>query len=830
MLKIRLCGYWIGLSLFLLAVYAGSTRDVPGQYIRRDRPQEDQEEPAIRRRPVRPDPDQVPEVAPPDPISRRPPEARTAQPATRPRVEAEPADEEEDEPQDARVEVDADRMEYDADRRVMVAIGNVVVRQLNDVLYADYLEVHPDTQEVLARGNIYFERGGTVWEGEELAYNFQTGEGDFGDFKLFTDPHYIRAAESKQMTPDMMELRRVSWTTCAEDEWQEFVMTSPRATIEDRSILRARHVVARLYGVPIFYTPYLKKDFRNPSNFDIVPGYSSRMGAFLLTGYNWYPTDHLKATTQLDYRTKRGVAVGQRVRWRLPGNQAQGRVQAYYADDQNPIQGDSQTRLREGLVENDRYWLGLRHNQTLGLRNSLMTDINYLSDPFILEDYFDDDFRRNVQPENRVTLTHRGDGFTAALLLNRRLNDFFGNVNRLPEGSLDINTREIGSTGFYYESEHSAVSLERVFPEQSEEEEYDSIRVDSLNTVLYPMRHFGFLSVIPSVSYRGTWYSETPGAATTTTNLVARLDEEGEMMRDEDGVVLFDEEEETTVEEGSAEFRNLMEYRIETSFKAFKVLNEYPNYMGEGLRHVAEPYVRYRLVPEPNIEPNELYQFDSIDRLGERHDIQLGMRNKLQTRRRGGRTVDIRTEQYGRIDALEEEEEEEEVEPRIRIHDFIDLDTYTIYRVDPGPDENDFDDFFFDLRLRLATWMTIDTKGSYDWYDSELSRVNTRATLRAPDRSSLSLEHRYDRDRRQTLQTRVHLFPRDRWSYEASWRYDIEEGDLDEQRYIVQRRFDCTMLGVGVRGRLDSEDEMEWRAWAQITLLAFPQMELQLGR
>lgn len=809
------------------------------QYIRRDRGERtDRSERAV---PVITDPVPVreaprePSPTPPETTAprQREPTPRPA-PAQRP-APAEPAEEVETvpEPPEDRIDISADRLEFDADRQLMIGVGNVVVTQFGDELRADYIEVHTETREAKARGDVFFQRGDRIWEGEELAYNFRTREGDFGDFLLFTDPFYISARESQQVGRDVIHLRSARLTTCSGDQRQEFTLRARQATITDGSVLRARHVVAHLYGVPIFYTPYLKKDFERDSNVEIMPGYSSRMGPFVLTAYNWYPTPDVKASTQLDYRTKRGVGVGQRVRWRLPENNAQGRFQAYYINDDRPIRSESQRRTREGLVDSDRYWIGLRHGQAVGDRNYFMSDVNYVSDPFMLEDFFDREFRRGVQPENRVALIRRDNRYTAGLLFNFRLNDFFENVNRLPELSLDINRFELGTSGFYYESEHRGSYLERVFPEQGDREDYDSVRVDTLHQVLYPMRHFGFLSVVPSVAYRGTWYSSTPDPIVFI-DVEPLFDEDGDPLVDEDGVVLFEETERVEISDGGAVFRSLFEFGIDTSFKAFRVINERPNYLGSGLRHIAEPYARYTLVPEPSEVPGDLYQFDRIDSLDERHEIRFGIRNKLQTRRTGGRpTQDARRilDDFDlSIDVEDEEEAMQQAGRRTRIHDFIDINMFTIFRIDPDEDENDFDDFFFDARLRLADWIHVDFDGAYDWYENEMRLFNTQLHLYARDRSRFSVEYRYNRDRRQTVQPEVVLFPRARWSYRAYWRYDIEESDLEEQSYMIQRRFDCTKLALGVRGRADGEDDTEWRAWAQVTLLAFPDSELRIGR
>lgn len=692
-------------------------------------------------------------------------------------------------PQPAQpVEISADRLEYDADRKLMIGVGNVVVTQGADTLTCDYLELHSETQQAVARGNIVFDRMGRTWTGQDITYNFKTRTGDFGEFLIYNDPFYVRAAESKRTAPNEYDLKNLSFTTC-EGPRPEFIVRARRATLSDGHIMRARHVTTYLYGVPIMYVPYWKKDFSKHTNIDVVPGASSRMGAFLLTTYSYNINPNLKHLSHLDVRSKRGVGVGQTLRWNEPAQNAQGQLRGYYTHDTKPIRDDSEKAAREGLVENDRYYIGLAHRQSLSGRLSMHSEVNYVSDPYMLEDFYDDEFRRNVQPENRASLTYRGDFFTASLLLNMRLNDFYDNVNRIPELSLDVSRVQVPNTPFYYDSRNSATYLERVYPKDNagQNEDYDTFRVDSSHMFYYPTRHFGFLNVIPRAGYRGTWYSQTRETETVNT-LVEVKDEEGNFLGYTNQVT-------QRVFDGDADLRSLYQMGVETSFKAFNVLNDYPNYLGIGLRHVVEPYADYTLVPEPNVLPSDLYQFDYIDELDRRNDVKVGVRNKWQTKRGQG------------------------------IHDFVDLNTYTIWRVDPDSDENDFSDLYFDARVRPADWVRIDFDGSLDWYESEVAQFNTQVSFIAADKSTLGFEYRYTRDERNLFQSEVSIFPEDPWSFGAYWRYDLDESDLEEHSYLVQRRFSCTRLGVGVRER----DE-EWRVWAQVSLLALPGTEVRMGR
>ncbi len=683
------------------------------------------------------------------------------------------------------IDVQADRIEYDADRRLLIGIGNVVVTQNQASLEADYIEVETETQDAYARGNVIYRDPGRVWEGDELRYNLETGQGDFGEFDLFSDPFYITAEDSERVSTNRLVLENAGLSTCEGDN-PDFVIRARDAVLLDGHKLRAKNVLLVVAGIPVFYLPMLNKDLEKDSNLDLVPGYSDSMGAFLLSAYNYPVTDELRAATRLDYRTKRGVGVGQDFTWEKPGDYFGG-FRAYYADDQEPIDDNDQTEEELGILDNDRYRLRLSHNQTFTPRDYLIVEMNYLSDPDILEDFFDEEFRNNAQPENRVTFTHRDDFFTAGLELTRVLNDeFYGGLNRLPELSLDFYRQPVGG-GFYYEGQNRFSVLERAFPsELSEDDDYDAIRFDSRHLVLYPTRTFGFLNLIPRAGYRMTYYSDTRDQQTVT-NVVT--------VTDTNGVSSLSTNIETATLELGSDIRNVYELGLESSFKAFKVLHDRPIPFGKGLRHVAEPFANWTFRPEPNLTRDDLPQFDSVDRIAEQNTVRLGLRNKLQTKVGG------------------------------RPHDLIDLVVYSDYDLDADADEDDFSPVRFDGEVRPYQWIGLDFDGSHDFNDSETDSFNTRLRLYGEDDSNIGVEYRFARDRRELLTVGTELFPRKQWSFGGYWRYDFEGGELQEQRYTVLHKTDCLGLGLGVR-ELDDEITL----WAQIWLLAFPDSAIGLGK
>ena len=110
------------------------------------------------------------------------------------------------------------------------------------------------------------------------------------------------------------------------------------------------------------------------------------MGGFILTAYNYELNEFLDAATHLDYRSKRGVGVGQDFYWEdKEAGLWKGDFRAYYADDDRPLDDGSAEGRSQDLVDSDRYRFRLNHRQGLSSNDTARVRVNYLSDPFVLE-------------------------------------------------------------------------------------------------------------------------------------------------------------------------------------------------------------------------------------------------------------------------------------------------------------------------------------------------------------------------------------------------------------------------------------------------------------
>ncbi len=94
-----------------------------------------------------------------------------SQPGTTPPASTPPA-------RERIVEVTSDRQEYDQQRRIVTAEGNVVVRFDGAVVDADRLQVNLDNLIAVGNGNVALTRGDQVLRGERFTYNFIQDSGE----------------------------------------------------------------------------------------------------------------------------------------------------------------------------------------------------------------------------------------------------------------------------------------------------------------------------------------------------------------------------------------------------------------------------------------------------------------------------------------------------------------------------------------------------------------------------------------------------------------------------------------------------------------------------
>lgn len=651
---------------------------------------------------------------------------------------------------DLPLKIKAQRLEYVGN--MMVASGNVEIKYQNSLLKADHVSVDQQSGECHAEGNVFLKRNSMEWRGEKINYNFRTQKGDFGAFQMSAGVYQINAQEANRISEDELLLKKVILTPCRSEggESPPISLHARKAKVIDKRTIKAWGVSFYLKSVPVFYLPYIERSL-DASIFHVVLGESGNWGPYIQTTTTFNLSSNLVSKSSLDYLSRRGLGLGQDFKWKSKNDHWS--LKSYYISDDEPRDSDEPD---DYLNDNERWAIRTRYTNRRTERQYLMSRINWLSDPDVLEDFFNEDYRIEVQPENFLGFASSGYGYTLGLRFDKLLNDFYAGVDRTPTFSINSYTKRIAETPFYYHSSSEAAYLEQQFADGDPRDRYRSWRIDTDQTIKCPLK-FDWLNFIPRAKYRATYYSQTP------TNQTKNL-------------------------------RHIFEVGAETSFKAYKVLSDKPAFYGNGLRHLAQPFLDYTYSPQSSLETNEIYQFDRIDELTEQHGLRFGIRNELQTRRNNG------------------------------IYELLELDLHTFYRFDPARGQQDFGNLHLDSEIHLSEQMDFYADLEYDWHTHLLSPLNMRFAYQLADDTRISGEYRYRQNEHDLISGRLELFPNRDWSFDLVSRYDKETSRWEENQISVKRRFNCLGLGLGYK-----QTEWDHQIWFYLWGLDFPASELNLG-
>lgn len=640
----------------------------------------------------------------------------------------------------------------------VAASGNVVIRQNDAQLTADRILVNKDSHIAKAEGNvILIRKGQAALRSKSLSYNFKTGEATSPG--LDVQAQSLRVI-SKTTTRDLHGAYHLSdtiVTTCTNDPSSlHYCVTAKNGEFVPNQYVLLHGAKVRFLGLPVFYYPLFQRSLVDHFGWTFIPGYESDWGAYLLTSYRtqlvnfggeW--NDSINSKSHFDFRTDRGWAFGEDLSWSF-GDQydggSRGYISLYGVLDDDPM-GEKLDRYDgRDVAEDTRYRITLRHDTYFTPQNYLTIRTSYLSDSYVFQDFYEDEFKDYVQPESYISFTHNGDYISYGIGVNHRVNEFYSNVNRLPDLWLDSSLTEIGDSGIYYESQSSGGLLQYEFADYGTTnippESYDSFRVDSRHVFSSPLKLFGFLSVVPRAQYRGTFYSKTRDAVSeefynpTTTNYETR----------------------TSYKEGSGGLRNLFELGAELSMKAYGF---YKGENGTTYRHVVEPYANWTFVPEPNLRPDDLYQFDSVDRLDKGHYIRTGLRQLLQNKSEGS------------------------------INQIFDLDLYTIYFFEDEKDEKGFRKYGADLEWAVSPSIKLNTNTEYNPDLNEFDYVDFWLTMWQGQRWEASGSCYFIPDDTTLFKGNIRCNFSENWAMGGFVRYDSEGSRCELLAGYLQYNLDC---------------------------------------
>ncbi len=703
---------------------------------------------------------------------------------------------------------------------VATAKDNVAIHVGDTDIYADEGEYNAETHIVRVSGNVRIYRGIELYVGESGTYNTETQEITASKLRSLEFPYFLGGEQINRTTKEDPEgdetltLVQKGYFTTHDAFDPDFRLKANTVRVYENDRIIFRNVVFYVGKVPVFYWPYLYQSLDDAFSFIISPAYTSSWGPSILSRVSFPIGKRIKAVARLDYRLRRGLALGLQADTKYGKKETSwAKLHTYFLEDQNPT--INRTALPRGAIPTSRYRLSLDNRTDFG--NDITGDVHLTkqSDPYILEDFFQNEFRVVRVPDNVITLSKWNPNYSLTAFTRIQLNDFFETTERLPEVALDIKRQPVFGSGIFYEGEASFSNLRRNFEDGSFFQDYQTWRLDTFHQFTYPNTYFGWLSVVPRLGFRATYYD------TTRDVLPADFVNDPNPLVPAFSVYPADFGDHP-LREGDSLFRTIVNAGVEASFKLSRTWEgAQSRVLGlDGLRHIAQPFLNFSYVTGNNTDPARLLQFDrylpstqlppidfpqftSIDSIDNWSILRLGVRNRLQTRRDDS-TIN-----------------------------WMELQTFFDVNLDNPYDRRDFSGLYNRFGFAPVPWVSLGVAAQLPVFGRGYTEVNTDLRFQPASNVNLFLGHRFLTENPFFPDSSLYTFGgywriNDNWGVGAFERYEANTGFLEEQRYSVHR--DLTSWVASLTAVIRNNGSIkEYGVLLTFTLKALPKFSFDLN-
>lgn len=194
------------------------------------------------------------------------------------------------------VTLEADRMGYDQNSKIVVAEGNVEVVQGDYVLRADQMTFYQTENLVRADGNVsVLQPTGDVYFAEHVELTGDMKSGVVNNFKArLSDDSVFAANQAVRVNPALTTMDRAVYSPCKLCEGEDPFWQVKASKVEVDNIeetVTYDDATLEFAGVPVLYTPYFSHptpDADAKSGF-LIPEYSqsSNLGTMVRVPYYW---------------------------------------------------------------------------------------------------------------------------------------------------------------------------------------------------------------------------------------------------------------------------------------------------------------------------------------------------------------------------------------------------------------------------------------------------------------------------------------------------------------------------------------------------------------
>lgn len=683
-----------------------------------------------------------------------------------------------------KVEVVADSIEYARAANKVIAKGNVVLRYQNISLTADYAEVETDTRKAYARGHVLiFRDEREVAKSDEVHYDFAHDTGTFPEGRGIHPPWYSSGQEIEQVQKGVKVVREGRITTC-NLERPHYDIRAKKVTIYEGEKMLAWNVKFYILGRPVFWWPYLVIPLQwHNIPFSVQAGYNSKFGAYLFLTKGFSISKRLWGRIHADWRSKRGFGGGLDFDYDI-GKLGYGFIATYWTQDKRAPTPEATGGPYARLEKRDRGRVSWRHRTDLNDHTFLLARYHRLADEFFLQDFFEREFRAEVEPQSFVTFTHNSDRYGFFTHVQKKMNSFEALVERLPQIRFDWKNQPFLKPWLYYESQLGFDNLSKRFGRRDDNQ--DAVRFDTFHEWSAPFKKKE-IKFTPFVNMRGTGYTRRAHTSDGRFRFSAGY---------------------------GLDMRTHFYKTFSTSFEKWGIeVNQ--------LRHVFEPSIRYS-GNYSTVSDETLDEFDAVDRVDDAQIVTFGLENRLQTKR--------------------------VIRGRMKRVDIVSLNTFLSYEFHPdgrsrvgtfspvidGRRSSNLTILTQEMVLRPYDWLQYEVRFDYDM-ERDKFQVFNQDLLAKTRKFQLLFGHRFTNDLGGQAGSNQFIF-RGKWVMNALWslgayiRWDTEREELEEWEVAATRDLHDFLLDFGYNVRNSDIDESNKELFFSLRLKGFPDIEVRGGQ
>ena len=412
--------------------------------------------------------------------------------------------------------------------------GAVEIERDDTKLFADEVEVFNDTDRVIARGNVVVNTQDSRIAADRADFNLKTKNGIFYDaagtaslgdevdrslFGTLEPDAYFYGDIIEKVGRRKYRISKGGFTTCVQPtpRW-ELTSSSVTLNLDDYAVLKNSFL--KVKGVPVMYFPIMyypiQEDDRATGFLMPMYGNSTFRGQTISNAFFWAISRSQDATFFHDWFSKAGQGKGAEYRYVL-GRGSSGTFSTYQLSEPKRIFASETNGVTSESIQPGRKSFEIRGNATQELWGSFKATgrVDFFSDIAVRQT-----FHQNAFDFSSRSRTYGGNvsGSWGPNSLNGTFdwNELFYGKNDstlyggTPRISFNRAQQQIGTLPIYFSLASEYANLVRATNKDGERiVDQGLMRLDLMPTLRAPLSPWPWLTVNSSLTWRGTYYSES---------------------------------------------------------------------------------------------------------------------------------------------------------------------------------------------------------------------------------------------------------------------------------------------------------------------------------